>query len=113
MDTNFARRCFACMVLGLATAASAQPGPPPPAAAIVSLTKALAGSWTTDEKYEPLFMTPKGGAGHGKQVFKAGPGGFTLTEEYRTQTPAGELFGFGLIWWDQWKSRQHMWCINS
>ena len=93
-------------------ASSPPPIPSQPADEIRSLTKALAGTWSTTEKYEPLFLTPHGGAGAGEQVFRAGPGGFTLLENYHTKTAAGELFGFGLLWWDQGKGLQHMWCIN-
>jgi len=94
------------------SASSPPPIPSQPADEIRSLTKALAGTWSTTEKYEPLFLTPDGGTGAGEQVFRAGPGGFTLLENYHTKTTAGELFGFGLLWWDQGKGLQHMWCIN-
>jgi hypothetical protein len=77
-----------------------------------TLTKALAGRWSTHEKYEANELTPNGGEGHGETTFRRGPGGFTLEEEYRSQTPAGELFGFGVIWWDATKDLQHLWCIN-
>ncbi|HUJ30322.1 MAG TPA: hypothetical protein VLY23_03520 [Candidatus Acidoferrum sp.] len=88
-------------------------GAPQPAADIQALVKALAGRWTSHEKYEPLFMTPNGGVGTGEQVFRAGPGGFTLLEDYHSKTPAGELFGTGIVWWDQPKGQlQHLWCIN-
>jgi hypothetical protein len=85
---------------------------PAPAPELRTLTKALAGRWTTREKYEPTGPTPKGGIGHGDLVWRPGPGGFTLLEEYHSKTPMGELFGFGLIWWDHAKGLQHMWCIN-
>jgi hypothetical protein len=97
---------------GFSSAQGGESGAPKPAPEIQSLTKALAGRWITQEKYEPIFMTPTGGAGHGEQVFRPGPGGFVLTEEYHSKTPAGELFGFGVIWWDQSKGLQHLWCIN-
>jgi len=59
------------------------------------------------------FPGPSGRAGNGQTIFRAGPGGFTLEEEYPAQTPAGPLFGFGLIWHDSTRNDlQHMWCIN-
>jgi len=85
---------------------------PRPAAGIQSLARALMGRWSTREKYERMFLTPDGGMGNGEQVFRPGPGGFTLLEDYHSKTPAGELVGFGLLWWDQTKGLQHMWCIN-
>jgi hypothetical protein len=91
---------------------SATDAMPQPAPAILTLTKLLAGRWTTQEKYEPMFLTPAGGVGAGEEVFRAGPGGFTLLEDYHTKTPAGELFGTGIVWWDQARGLQHLWCIN-
>ena len=85
---------------------------PAPAPELQALTDALAGRWTTREKYEPTGPTPNGGVGQGDLVWRSGPGGFTLLEEYHSKTPMGELFGFGLIWWDQVRGLQHMWCIN-
>jgi len=83
-----------------------------PAPEIRSLIKAFAGKWSTQEKYEPVFLTPNGGTGRGETIFRPGPGGFTLEEEYRAQTPAGPLFGLGVIWYDSAKGLQHLWCIN-
>ncbi|HUL14477.1 MAG TPA: hypothetical protein VLV88_00650 [Terriglobales bacterium] len=83
-----------------------------PAAELQSLSIALAGDWSTQETYEPGELTPNGGQGSGHTSFRRGPGGFTLEEEYHSQTPAGELFGFGVIWWDATKGLQHLWCIN-
>jgi hypothetical protein len=86
--------------------------PPKPAPELQTLARVLVGRWATHEKYEPTFLTPNGGEGRGETIFRLGPGGFTLEEEYHSQTPAGELFGFGIIWWDATKGLQHMWCIN-
>ncbi len=77
-----------------------------------ALAKALAGRWKTREKYEATGPTTQGGVGEGDLVWRSGPGGFTLLEEYHAKTPIGELFGFGLIWWDHTRGLQHMWCIN-
>jgi len=86
---------------------------PKPAPQIQSLLKAFSGRWITDERYEPGFLTPNGGRGHGETIFRPGPGGFTIEEEYHSLTPAGELFGFGLIWFDATRgSLEHTWCIN-
>lgn len=83
-----------------------------PAAVIQELTNALGGTWSTYEQYEHAYLTPAGGVGAGEQTFRAGPGGFTLLEDYHSKTPAGELFGFGVVWWNQAKGLQHLWCIN-
>ena len=86
--------------------------PPQPAQAIQTLTRTLAGSWRTSETYERTEPTANGGTGEGEAVWRQGPGGFTLLEEYQSKTPLGELFGFGVIWWDSVKDLQHLWCIN-
>jgi hypothetical protein len=90
-----------------------QATPAKPSPKLQSLIKALAGHWSTQEKYEPGFLTPNGGTGHGENIFRAGPGGFTLLEEYRAQTSAGRLFGLGIYWFDASRGLQHMWCINT
>ena len=104
-----------CMLIARAQPSSDNLTPvsvPQPAPAIQTLTAALAGTWTTREKYEPARPTPTGGMGKGQAVWRSGPGGFTLIEEYHSQTPMGELFGFGIVWWDVARELQHLWCIN-
>lgn len=84
-----------------------------PAEAIKTLSAALTGRWTTREKYERF--EPWGVAelaSEGEIVWRPGPGGLTLLEEYRTTTPIGELIGFGIIWWDQKRQLQHLFCAN-
>jgi hypothetical protein len=65
--------------------------PTQPAQAIQTLTRALAGSWRTSETYERTEPTPNGGTGEGEAVWRQGPGGFTLLEEYQSKTPLGDL----------------------
>jgi hypothetical protein len=42
---------------------------PQPSPEIQTLTKALAGTWSLSEKYEPIYLTPNGGVGTGEQSF--------------------------------------------
>lgn len=84
-----------------------------PAAEMQSLAKALVGRWSITEKYEPDEWTPNGGAGKGEEVWRSGPGGFTLIEEYHSQTPGGEAFGLTLTWWDRAKGFQGTWCNHT
>ena len=104
------RVIFALALISAPISRAQQPAQPSPQ--IKSLTAALAGKWSTDETYESMYLTPKGGAGKGEQFFRPGPGGFTLLEDYHSKTPAGELFGTGVVWWDEAKGLQHIWCIN-
>lgn len=87
------------------------PQPPPE---MHKLVKALSGTWSIREKYEPDEWTPNGGVGEGTEVWRPGPGGFTLIEEYHSKNPAGETFGLSLAWWDDKAQRyQSLWCVNS
>ena len=75
------------------------PNTPQPAPEMQSLTKALAGKWSTMYKFEPGGMVPEGGDGDGEEVWRTGPGGFTLMEEEHVRTPRGEVFLLALHWW--------------
>ena len=100
------------------TAAHAQQAQPEfksssPAEAIVTLTAALAGRWKTREKYERLeLLATPALESEGEYVWRPGPAGLTLLEEYRARTPIGELIGFGVVWWDQARQLQSLWCAN-
>ncbi len=73
-----------------------------PAPEITKLIKMFSGTWTTSEKIEPGPMMPNGGTGKGTAVFKAGPGGHSLIEDYSSPANAtgGPLKGIGITWWD-------------
>jgi hypothetical protein len=77
---------------------------PQPPAEIRSLEKAFAGRWTIEETFAPgangADGTASGRAGHGEEVWRSGPGGFTFMEEAHDFTPNGEVFIVGYIWWD-------------
>ena len=66
-----------------------------------SLIKAIAGRWSISEKLEPPEATPNGGLGEGEEIWRPGPGGFTLLEEEHIRTPYGERFLLSLQWWDK------------
>ena len=79
-------------------------GMPPmskPAPEMTKLIKMFSGTWTSAEKFEPGPMMPKGGSSTGSAVFKAGPGGNSLIEEYSSPHGAmGPFQGHGVTWWD-------------
>ncbi len=51
---------------------------------------------------------------HGEQVWRSGPGGFTLLEEEHGNTPSGEFFLLALHWWDSSTNAfKGMLCNNS
>jgi len=85
-----------------------------PAAEMGKLMKAFEGTWSITEDYVPGPSMPKGGIGHGEEVWRPGPGGHSIIEEYRSHTPSGQVSGLGLIWWDAQAQRyQALWCESD
>jgi hypothetical protein len=79
-----------------------------------SLIKVIAGRWSISEKLEPSEATPNGGVGEGEEIWRPGPGGFTLLEEEHIRTPYGERFLLSLQWWDKSTNSFHgMLCNGS
>lgn len=85
-----------------------------PSPEIQSLAKLLVGHWSTEIFNGPSDSTPQGPVNHGEQVWRSGPGGFTLLEEERISTPSGERFLLAVHWWDKDAKRfKGMLCNNS
>jgi hypothetical protein len=85
-----------------------------PAPEMQSLARAFVGKWSTTYKFEPGGMAAGGGTGKGEEVWRIGPGGYTLMEEEHVQAPFGEVFVFALHWWDKsTNSLRGMLCNNS
>ncbi len=78
------------------------------------LAKALSGTWNIRIVLEPSEQMPKGGKGHGEEVWKVGPGGSSLIEEYSSTGDEGEISGLGVFWWDRDAARfQVTWCDST
>jgi CubicO group peptidase (beta-lactamase class C family) len=91
------------------TTPAAQPSPE-----MERLVKALAGTWSITLKVEPNEHMPKGGVGKGEEIWKPGPGGLSLIEEYHSTGDEGEITGLGVAWWDEDVHRyQVTWCDSS
>ncbi len=71
-----------------------------PAPEMEKLIHALAGTWSSIDTYDPSEMMPEGGTAHSRNVFRPGPGRFSLIEEYHGDGSAGKSSGIGIIWWD-------------
>ncbi|MGH9367478.1 MAG: hypothetical protein ACRD3M_07370 [Thermoanaerobaculia bacterium] len=100
-----------------AAAASAQQtekkSGPQPGRQMQKLVNALSGTWSIREEYEPSEMMPNGGVGQGQEVWRAGPGGLSLVEEYRSKTSIGEVVGLSVTWWDEKaQGYQALWCVQ-
>lgn len=86
---------------------------PQPSPELQELTKAIAGKWSVSYQLE-ADESGKGGEAHGEQVWRTGPGGFTLMEEEHFSLPSREVFLFALMWWDKSANKlRGMLCNNS
>ncbi|MGC1617770.1 MAG: hypothetical protein WA765_04715, partial [Candidatus Acidiferrum sp.] len=87
---------------------------PQPPAEMQSLEKALVGKWSTTYEFAAGGMSPTAGTGTGEEVWRGGPGGYVLMEEEHVRAPFGEVYLFGLHWWDKSTNSLHgMLCNNS
>lgn len=72
-----------------------------------ALSRALAGKWQLDVRFEAVpVMGNKVVQGSGEESWSAGPGGITLVEREHIPTPFGDSFLMGVIWWDN--ARSHL-----
>ena len=113
--TSLLGACTACFAQDRANTSRQSPATAlQPPAEMQSLTKAIGGKWSTTYTFEPSAMMPAGGAGEGEEVWRSGPGGFTLMEEERIRMGGGEQYIFALHWWDKsTNSFRGMLCNNS
>jgi hypothetical protein len=84
-----------------------------PSAELRSLTNILSGKWSLEVKSEPSPGMTNGVTRSGEETWRAGPGGFTLIEDERLPTPAGDVFLLGIIWWDNRTKSFHGMECNS
>jgi hypothetical protein len=85
-----------------------------PAPAMVSLTKALAGTWSTTYSFIPEVPAAGDSTARGEVDWELGPGGFTLLEKEHVSRVWGEQFLFMIVWWDDGTHRlRGMLCSNS
>ena len=74
------------------------------------LLRTFGGTWSITETYEPTDTMPEGATGKGEEVWRAGPGGRSVIEEYRSTTSSG----FGLGWWEVESGGFRLnWCSNE
>ena len=71
----------------------------------------MLGTWSIRVRYEPSSDMPKGGVAKGREVWRLGPGGRSLIEEYDEAGAAGAIHEFGVAWWDAAANGQRVfWC---
>jgi hypothetical protein len=79
------------------------PGPP--------LQDLMLGAWSVQVSHEPSAAYPKGRVTAGQEVWRLGPAGRSLIEEYDEEDPAEPLHEFGIAWWDAVeKGQKVLWC---
>ena len=87
---------------------------PRPAPAMVSLTKALAGTWSATYSFIPEVPAAADSNARGEESWESGPGGFTLLEKEHVSRVSGEQFLLLILWWDDSTQRlRGMLCNNS
>ena len=90
-------------------ATEAKPGPQ-----IERLLKALEGTWSIKEKLAPDAATPGGATGEGKIVWRRGPGGFSVIEDYQSKQGSREVIGLAVFWWDDTaQGYRTIWCDST
>jgi len=48
------------------------------------LLNAFLGTWSITYRYDPSDNIPNGGAGQGQEIYRPGPGGVSLIEEFHS-----------------------------
>ena len=82
-----------------------------PSPEMQKLSKTVVGTWSVAEKHEPSPWAPKGATGKGTTVFKNGPGGLSLVQDYKSSSSVGSFAGHGVMWWDaQAGGYKGIWC---
>ena len=83
------------------TGAAAQILEPKPGPQIERLRQALEGTWSIKERLAPDTASPSGATGEGRIVWRPGPGGFSVVEDYWSRQGRRKIAGFGVFWWDE------------
>jgi hypothetical protein len=74
---------------------------PKPGPQMEKLLRAFEGTWSIHEKLAPDPSASNGTTGEGKIVWRPGPGGFSLIEDYQSKQGARQVTGLGVFWWDE------------
>ena len=64
---------------------------------IEKMLRAFEGTWSIKEKFAPDAASPNGATGEGQIVWRAGPGRFSVIEEYRSKRSSTEVTGLGVV----------------
>jgi hypothetical protein len=95
-------------------AAPDQAQEPKPGPQVERLLRAFEGTWAINEEIAPDSSLPQGATGKGMIVWRAGPGGFSVVEDYKSKQGAREVTGLGVFWWDESAGGYRtIWCDST
>jgi hypothetical protein len=95
-------------------AAPTQRTEPRPGAQIEKLLHAFEGTWSIKEELVPDAASPSGATGEGKIVWRRGPGGFSVIEDYQSKQGSREIVGLAVFWWDEAaQGYRTIWCDST
>ncbi len=98
---------------GSAGKAAAEPQAKPLAGA-QKMLQALEGKWSIVEELAPDASSPSGGKGEGQIVWRFGPGGYSVIEEYQSREGNRDISGVGVFWWDDaLHGFKTIWCDST
>jgi hypothetical protein len=85
-----------------------------PGSQIEKLVRALEGTWSIKEDLAPDSTSPNGSTGKGRIVWRSGPGGFSVIEDYQSKQGAQDVTGMGVFWWDDSaRGYRTIWCDST
>jgi len=97
-----------------AAAAPVQTPVPKPGPQMEKLLQVFEGTWTINEKLAPDPSAPNGTTGEGKIVWRHGPGGFSVIEDYMSKQGARQVTGLAVFWWDDAANGYRtIWCDST
>ena len=78
------------------------------------LQNLMLGTWRTEAQYERTSEMPNGGTAFGTEIWRPGPGGFSVIEESREKNAKGDYEGLGVAWWDsKAQGQRFVWCDSN
>ena len=96
------------------TGAAAQIPEPKPGPQIERLRQALEGTWSIKERLAPDTASPSGATGEGRIVWRPGPAGFSVVEDYWSRQGRRKIAGLGVFWWDEAEhGYRTIWCDST
>jgi hypothetical protein len=93
---------------------AAQASRPNPHPQITRLLQTLVGTWSIKDELAPDKEFPRGKTGTGTIIWRPGPGGFSVIEEFTSKQGDEEVTGLGELWWDDGVNGYHtIWCDST